>query len=129
MRRDFREIQARARALLTERAGEPVDWTIGTMHDLRKSYATLMARQVPMHDLQKLMGQAYGAGHPISTDEILPQAAVPVKVAGSRFQSRCHVTQPQRLPGIVMQQVGAKNPQLVLPAQYPNLDFLKPHKS
>ena len=35
-----------------------VDWTVGTMHDLRKSYATLMARAVPMHEWQRLLGHA-----------------------------------------------------------------------
>ncbi len=58
MRRDFLVIQNHASAILSERAGEPVDWTLGTMHDLRKSYATLMARRVPMYELQKLMGHA-----------------------------------------------------------------------
>ncbi len=59
--RDFKRLQARARALLAKRQGvEPgkVEWRVGTVHDLRKSYGTVMARQVPMHELRRLMGHA-----------------------------------------------------------------------
>jgi len=80
-------------------------------------------------DPQKLMGKTDGASHPISTNGVLPQAKVPVKVTGTSFQSRCQVTQPQRLPDVVMQQVGAKNPQLVLRTQHSDLDFLEPHQT
>ena len=58
LRRDFLGIQSRAQAALAERRGEAVDWTISTMHDLRKSYATLVARRIPMHELQRLLGHS-----------------------------------------------------------------------
>lgn len=61
MRRTFQAIQARARSILAERRGvdlDEVEWRTGTMHDLRKSYATHVARRVPMHELQRLMGHA-----------------------------------------------------------------------
>ena len=50
MRRQFIQVQQAAAKSL----GAP--WTTGTMHDLRKSFATRMARHVSMPDLQKLLG-------------------------------------------------------------------------
>ena len=50
LRRRFLQIQQAAANAL----GGP--WTTGTMHDLRKSFATRMARHVPMHELQRLLG-------------------------------------------------------------------------
>ena len=47
--------------LLARRQGvklDDVSWPVGTMHDLRKSYGTHMARRVTMPELQKLMGHA-----------------------------------------------------------------------
>ena len=59
MGRDFEVIQRKAKALL---GGE---WEIGSMHDLRKSYASAMARAggrdgkpLPINELKELMGHA-----------------------------------------------------------------------
>jgi len=30
----------------------------GTIHDFRRSYGTVMAKRVPMHDLKRLMGHS-----------------------------------------------------------------------
>ena len=56
--RDFKVIQNAARARLEARADEPVEWRSGTLHDLRKSYGTHMAKLVSMNDLKVLMGHA-----------------------------------------------------------------------
>ncbi len=50
MRRRFLQIQQDAAKSLG------TAWTTGSMHDLRKSFATRMARHIPMHELQRLLG-------------------------------------------------------------------------
>lgn len=53
---------ASAREALARRRGvepERLEWRVGTLHDLRKSYGTHMARAgVPTHELRRLMGHA-----------------------------------------------------------------------
>jgi integrase len=59
--RDFKRLQTRARALLAKRQGvelDKVEWRVGTVHDLRKGFGTVMAHRVPMHELRRLMGHA-----------------------------------------------------------------------
>jgi integrase len=61
MKARFDLIQAKARALLAEERGIPVEevpWPHGTVHDLRRTYGTRMARVVPMHVLKEYMGHA-----------------------------------------------------------------------
>ena len=59
--RDFKAIQQRARELLAERRGVPlesVDWPVGTLHDLRRTWCTRVAAAVPMHVVKELAGHA-----------------------------------------------------------------------
>ena len=59
--REFKRIQTSARRFLAKRQGrelKDMDWRIGTIHDLRKSYGTHMAKHVSMPELKKLMGHA-----------------------------------------------------------------------
>lgn len=59
--RQFNAIQVQTRKLLAEQRRvkvEKIDWRLGTLHDLRKSYGTHTAKYVPMHELQKLMGHS-----------------------------------------------------------------------
>lgn len=61
LNRHFDQIQVAARALLAKRRGvelDAVEWSIGTIHDLRKTYATTMAQVVPMHELRDLLGHS-----------------------------------------------------------------------
>lgn len=51
--RDFRVIQRRAARALSK-----IEWTLGVIHDLRRSYGTRLADAVPMHVLQKWMGHS-----------------------------------------------------------------------
>ena len=51
--RDFRSLQSRAAAKLDD-----LSWMIGTIHDMRRTYATTMAGVIPMHVLKELMGHA-----------------------------------------------------------------------
>ena len=46
--------------ILAKRRGvkvETINWPLGCLHDLRRSYGTWMAEVVPMHVLQKYMGR------------------------------------------------------------------------
>ena len=55
MKARFDLIQAKARALLAEERKVPVDevpWPHGSIHDLRRTYGTRMARVIPMHVLK-----------------------------------------------------------------------------
>lgn len=59
MIRHFQAIQDRACAILARRRGvevEQIDWPVGCLHDLRRTYGTWMAEGVPMHVLQTYMG-------------------------------------------------------------------------
>ncbi len=61
MKARFDLIQRKARALLADERGvtpDEVQWPHGTMHDLRRTYGTRMARVVPMHVLKEYMGHA-----------------------------------------------------------------------
>jgi len=61
MKARFDLIQTKARAALAEERGVAVDdvpWERGTIHDLRRTYGTRMARVVPMHVLKEYMGHA-----------------------------------------------------------------------
>jgi integrase len=54
-------IQRKARQLLAQERGvavEDLPWIPGTLHDLRRTYGTRMARVVPMHVLKEYMGHA-----------------------------------------------------------------------
>ena len=59
--RNFHGIQDRARKLLAERRGfrlSDVEWPIGSVHDLRKTFGTRTADMVPMHVLRVWMGHS-----------------------------------------------------------------------
>ncbi len=60
--RGFQAIQTAAKALVAERRGggvESVKWPQGTIHDLRRTFATRMVRNgVPIHALKEYMGHA-----------------------------------------------------------------------
>ena len=56
--RDFGVLQSAAHRLLAKRRKAEVEWTHGTLHDLRRSYGTHMAKVVSMNDLRRLMGHA-----------------------------------------------------------------------
>jgi len=59
MLRIFKTIQADGRAAIAESKDVPieqVDWPIGCLHDMRRTYGTWMADKIPMHVLQKYMG-------------------------------------------------------------------------
>lgn len=59
--RTFKRLQVKVRAALAEQRGVPVErieWRLGCVHDLRKSFATHMARHVSMVELKNLMGHA-----------------------------------------------------------------------
>lgn len=60
MLRDFRRIQAKAEAAMnaTCPAGQPVRWKVGSIHDLRRSYCTIMAYHVPLHVLKQWAGHS-----------------------------------------------------------------------
>ncbi len=54
-------IQKKAKALLASERGVTVDdvlWPHGTLHDLRRTYGTRMARVIPMHVLKEYMGHS-----------------------------------------------------------------------
>ncbi len=55
MNRQFDLIQESAHRLM---AIADKTWQRGTIHDLRKTYGTMMARHVPMHELKELLGHA-----------------------------------------------------------------------
>jgi len=57
----FRVIQGHARRWLAadqEKPVEDVPWTQGSLHDLRRTYATELARHVPIHVLCRYLGHA-----------------------------------------------------------------------
>jgi integrase len=57
----FDLIQEKARALIARESSvevEKVQWAHGSMHDLRRTFGTRMARVVPMHVLKEFMGHA-----------------------------------------------------------------------
>lgn len=57
----FDLIQRKARKRLADERGlsvEDVSWQPGTLHDLRRTYGTRMARVVPMHVLKEFLGHA-----------------------------------------------------------------------
>ena len=55
--RDYRLIQDAAAKVLSS-DDEPYDWQHRTVHDLRRTYGTRMARHVPVHELRRLMGHS-----------------------------------------------------------------------
>ena len=61
MHRWFDRVQDSAKSLLAERKEvevEELDWPRGTIHDLRRTYGTRIARIVPIHVLKEYMGHA-----------------------------------------------------------------------
>ncbi len=57
----FRTLQREARKLLAHRRGAEVKdvlWPMGSLHDLRRTYGTFMARVVPIHVLKEYMGHS-----------------------------------------------------------------------
>jgi len=57
----FGTLQREARKLLAHRRGVEVKdvlWPIGSLHDLRRTYGTFMARVVPIHVLKEYMGHS-----------------------------------------------------------------------
>ena len=61
LNRDFEVIQRHAHRMLAEKRGvelADVEWSIGCIHDLRRTYSTEMARVVPIHVLCTWPGHA-----------------------------------------------------------------------
>ena len=59
--RNLQVIQRHARARLAKQQQKPVesiDWPLGTLHDLRRTWCTRVAAAVPMHVLKELAGHA-----------------------------------------------------------------------
>ena len=57
--RDFGVLQNAAHRLLVKRRkNDESEWVRGTVHDLRRSYGTHMAKLVSMNDLRRLMGHS-----------------------------------------------------------------------
>lgn len=59
LNRQFGVTQNRARRLMAKRRNAPVedvDWQLGCIHDLRRTYGTWMARVVPIHELKVYLG-------------------------------------------------------------------------
>ena len=59
--RDFTALQTEARSLLAKQRGvgaEEAAWERGTIHHLRATFGTHMARHISMNDLRRLMGHA-----------------------------------------------------------------------
>ena len=57
----FRTLQREARKLVAHRRDvdvKEVPWPIGSLHDLRRTYGTFMARVVPIHVLKEYMGHS-----------------------------------------------------------------------
>ena len=57
----FRTLQKNARKLLAERREvelKAVAWPVGSLHDLRRTYGTQMARALPIHVLKEYMGHS-----------------------------------------------------------------------
>ena len=58
LKRTWERIQDAAAARLSEAGVEPYRWDQRTIHDLRRSYGSVMAHHVPMHELKSLMGHS-----------------------------------------------------------------------
>ena len=59
MLRKFKDIQREARALLAKRRGvalDKVDWPVGTIHDMRRTYITEMAEHTDIITLTRWVG-------------------------------------------------------------------------
>lgn len=59
--RTFKRLQVKVRAALAEQRGVPVErveWRLGTIHDLRKSFGTHLSKHVSMVDLKTLLGHS-----------------------------------------------------------------------
>ncbi|MCZ6735688.1 MAG: site-specific integrase, partial [Planctomycetota bacterium] len=57
-KRRWARIQDAAAARLSEGQAEPYRWERRTMHDLRRSYGSVMAHHVPIHELRSLLGHS-----------------------------------------------------------------------
>jgi integrase len=58
LKRRWDRIQAAAAARLSKGMEEPYEWESRTIHDLRRTYGTMLARHVPLHELKQLMGHS-----------------------------------------------------------------------
>lgn len=58
LKRAWGRIQDAAEARLSEGKAEPYQWERRTLHDLRRSYGSVMAHYVPIHELRALMGHS-----------------------------------------------------------------------
>ncbi len=61
MLRDFHRIQETAREAVAKWRRvdvAKVDWALGSLHDLRKSWCTHLAARIPMNELRELAGHA-----------------------------------------------------------------------
>lgn len=56
--REWVRIQDAARDRLSEGADEPYEWQHRTIHDLRRTYGTAMARYIALHELKALLGHS-----------------------------------------------------------------------
>ena len=57
----FKAIQRKARAAAAAQQGTEtgdVPWPVGSIHDLRRTYGTHMAREIPLHVLKEYLGHA-----------------------------------------------------------------------
>jgi integrase len=54
----FHRLQQAAAAHLAQHARDVPEWERRGFHDLRRTYGTIMARHVPMHELKALMGHS-----------------------------------------------------------------------
>ncbi len=58
LKRAWGRIQDAAEVRLSEGRDEPYQWERRTIHDLRRSYGSVMAHHVPIHELRALLGHS-----------------------------------------------------------------------
>ena len=58
LKRTWEAIHADAAARLSQGREKRYQWEPRTLHDLRRSYGTVMAYHVPMHELKSLLGHS-----------------------------------------------------------------------
>ena len=58
LKRAWERIQDATAARLSEGQAEPHQWERRTLHDVRRSYGSVMAHHVPIHELKSLMGHS-----------------------------------------------------------------------
>lgn len=89
--RDFKVIQTHARGLLAKQRKvklEKVDWPIGTIHDLRRTYATEMASHVDLLTLTRWLGHADPKTTQVFYHRVRPETEVRARRALSDLYGR-----------------------------------------